>query len=336
MLQTITPDIKTIPIDELSEKAFIIDADAERLFFYKINYTLHEEQLCKLEMKYIFNKIPEDKYLFSDYYTDPSRSPFIKQSISVIFTGATLEDIVNQILSSNLSYERFKVHFISLEDDNIPFEQRRKTESIIGFNINGAADIHNPQIHLGVAKVKDTWIFGEYKENSGIWQEHNKRPFHYSNALSTKVARALVNIAVKNDFECKVVDPCCGIGTVIVEALSMGINIKGYEINPLIAENAKRNLEFLGYEDRITKGDMHDIAENFDVAIVDLPYGLFNPITLEDQLNIMKTARRIAGSMVIITHEDMDQHLIQVGFRVVDKCIVPKKGDFKRYVMICE
>jgi tRNA (guanine10-N2)-dimethyltransferase len=308
----------------------------ESLFFYKINYTLHEESLCKLEMKSIFKNTPEDKYLFSDYYVDPSRSAFIKQCISIIYTGISLESIVKQILSDNLSSERFKVHFISLEDDNILFEERRKTEYIIGFNINGGADIHNPQIHFGIAKVKDTWIFGKYEENDGTWLIHNKRPYHYSNALSTRVARALVNIAAGSISNCRIVDPCCGIGTVVIEALSMGIDIKGYEINPLIAENAKRNLEFLGYEDRIAHGDMHDIDEFFDVAIVDLPYGLFNPVTLEEQVNIMKTARRIADRMVIITFEDMDQHLAQCGFHVVDKCIVPKKGDFKRYVAVCK
>lgn len=336
MLQTTTPDIKTNIHTELFQNEFMTSKNGAGLFFYKINYTVHEESICKLEMKYIFNKLPEDKYLFSDYYVDPSRSPFIKQCISVIYSGNTLDDIVKQILSYNLSGERFKVHFISLEDDNIPFEERRKTEYIIGFNINGSADVRNPLIHFGVAKVKGMWIFGKYEESNGIWRAHNQRPYHYSNALSTKIARSLVNIAINNDLNCKMVDPCCGIGTVVVEALSMDIDIKGYEINPLIAENAKRNLEFLGYEDKIVEGNMHNIDEIFDVAIVDLPYGLFNPITLEEQLNIMITTRRIASRMVIITFEDMDQYLIEAGFRIMDKCIVPKKGDFKRYVIVCQ
>lgn len=308
----------------------------ENIFFYKINYTVHEESLCKLEMKYLFNKTPEDKYLFSDYYVNPSRSPFVKQCISVIYTGDTLNDLVEQILANNISFEKFKVHFISLEDDNILFDERRKIEYVIGFNVTGEADVHNPLVHLGVAKVKNTWIFGMYEENDGLWQTHNKRPYHYSNALNTKVARALVNIAAKNNNDLRLIDPCCGIGTVVIEALSMGLDIRGWEINPLIAQNAKRNLEFLGHEDRITLGDMHDIEEKFDVAIVDLPYGLFNPITLDEQVAIMRTSRKLADRMIIITFEDMEQHLIQAGFTVIDTCIIPKKGDFKRYVAVCQ
>lgn len=310
----------------------------EKLFFYKINYIPQEESLCRLEMKYLFGKIPEDKYFLSSFYINPSRSPFIKQCISVLYSGDTLDALVEQILSDNLSYDRFKVHFINLEDNDVPFEERRRIEYVIGYNVNGAADIHNPQVHLGVAKVKDTWIFGKYEENDGLWQTHNNRPYHYSNALSTKVARALVNLAVNNDTKCRIIDPCCGIGTVVIEGLSMGLDIIGFEINPLIAQNAQKNLKFLGYADRITNGDMHNIAiaEKFDAAIVDLPYGLFNPITLEEQIAIMRTTRRIADRMVIITFEDMDKYIMEAGFSITDRCVVPKKGDFKRYVTLCE
>ena len=50
-----------------------------RRYFYCINYPVFEEDLCKMEMKCLFNKIPSEKYLFSDYYVNPSRSPFIKE-----------------------------------------------------------------------------------------------------------------------------------------------------------------------------------------------------------------------------------------------------------------
>ena len=38
--------------------------------------------------------------------------------------------------------------------------------------------------------------------------------------------------------------------------------------------------------------------------------------------------------MVIVTFEDMEEHIINSGFTIVDKCIVPK-GNFKRYILIC-
>jgi tRNA G10 N-methylase Trm11 len=163
---------------------------------------------------------------------------------------------------------------------------------------------------------------------------HNIKPFSYSNALKVNVSRALVNIAVGNNIGSNVVDPCCGIGTVIIEAISMQINIKGYELNSYIAENAKANLRYFGFDDVITIGDMHDIDQKFDVAIVDLPYGIFTKVTSEEQLAIMSTARRIATKMVIITFEDMKQQIISVGFHIDDRCTV-SKGTFERHIFIC-
>lgn len=303
-------------------------------YFYTVKYTAKEETLCKMEMKYLFSKDFEENFFFSDFYVDPFRSPFIKQCISVIYTGDTLDDIVQQILSNNLSYDKFKIRYLNLDVD-IPYDERRKIEYILGYNVNGFADIHNPVNMLGVTKIKNKWVFGELKENKENWKVHNNQPYNYSNALGVRTARALVNIAVSNNFCTKLIDPCCGIGTVVMEALSLGINIKGVELNPLIAENAKKNLQHFGYEDVISCESMHNIDEYYDCAIVDMPYGLFNPTTLEDQLNIIETTRRIAAKAIFITYENMEQHFINFNFKIVDRCHVAK-GSFKRYITICK
>ncbi|MCT8975166.1 RNA methyltransferase [Clostridium sp. CX1] len=303
-------------------------------YFYIINHNKDEESLCQMEMKYLFNKIPKIKHFFSYHYVDPSRSPFIKQCISIIYTGNTLEDILSQMKADNLSYERFKVSYINYGDETLHLEERRKIEFQIGMNIEGEADLRSPEILLAVIKVHGKWIFGEYKANEFNWQYHNRKPYSYSNGLGVRVSRAIVNIAVANNLKSTVVDPCCGVGTVVLEALDMGINIKGWEINPLIAENAKKNLQYFDYENVITNGDMHNIQEKFDVSIVDLPYGLFSPTTLKEQVDIMKTARRISDKIVILSHEDLDEYLISSGFKIIDKCDI-SKGKFKRYVNIC-
>jgi Predicted DNA modification methylase len=234
-----------------------------------------------------------------------------------------------------LSFYKFKVKYIKHEDDTISYEDRLKSIKAIAYAIGGEVSIHDPEIMLGITHLNDKWYFGVYERNNMEWQAREQKPFFYSNALGVRTARALVNIAAGNNQSCSMVDPCCGIGTVVMEALSLGFDIKGYEINPLIGEHAKKNLEFFGYEDVITIGDMHEIKEHFDAAIVDLPYGLFNPTTLEEQTAIMRTARRIADRALIITFEDMSQHIAASGFKIIDRCHV-SKGKFKRYVDVCE
>ena len=115
----------------------------------------------------------------------------------------------------------------------------------------------------------------------------------------------------------------------------MNIDMKGYEINNNIAEKATRNLEFFGYNNVITNGDMHKIQEKYDVAIIDIPYGLFTPTTLKEQKDIIKTARRITEKLVIVTFEDMDKYIKEAGFNILDNCHV-SKGKFIRYISICQ
>jgi tRNA (guanine10-N2)-dimethyltransferase len=304
------------------------------LYFYTINYPVFETQLCKMEMKYLFDIIPEEKSFFSSNHVAPSRSAFIKYCLSVMHTTDSLEDMAQWVLASELYYDDFKLRYIDLEDKSIPYKERRRIESVVGFNIQGEADVHNPKTLLGIANVDEKWYFGMLEENQSEWNVHNIKPHSYSNALNVRVARTLVNIAAGNNLKLKMVDPCCGVGTVVIEALSMGIDIKGFELNPYIAENAKRNLEHFGYGAVVTHGSMHDVTDKFDAAVVDLPYGVFSPTTLEEQLAIISSTRRLADKAVFITFEDMDEHFKSAGFKVIDKCQT-NKGKFIRYITIC-
>lgn len=304
-------------------------------YFYIINFAQDEESLCKMEMKCLFNKVPNKKYFFSYHYVTTSRSPFIKESISIMYTGKSLEDIIHKIIVDKLAYENFKVSYVNYGDETLNYENRRKIEYEVGQNIIGEAEMKNPELLFGITKVNEKWIFGRYEKNNPEWKLHNRKPYSYSNALSSRIARAIVNLAVCNKLDYKLVDPCCGIGTVIIEALSLGINIKGWEINPMIAANAKKNLKYFCYKNVITTGNMHDIKDKFDVSIIDLPYGLFSSTTLEDQVAIIRTARKISNKMIIITFENMDKYILSSGFNISYKCFVAK-GKFRRYITICQ
>lgn len=305
-------------------------------YLYLINYNpKFEESLCMMEMNSLFNNLPKNKYLFSNTYVNPSRSTFIKEMISIIYKEDCFQKIIEKIIQDKLSYDDFKVCYVKVQSGNIPYEDRLKSINEIGYAITGFPDMHNPKILLGITKIDNKWILGEYIKNDFQWHIHDRKPCSYSNSLSQKVARTLVNIAVKNNLSLKLIDPCCGVGTVVIEALSMGINTIGYELNKSIAENARRNLEFFGYEDVIINGNMHDIKDKYDVSILDLPYGLFSPTTREAQIALINTAHKIADRVVLVTFEDLDKYIIDAGFTIVDQCSV-SKGNFVRYIKILQ
>lgn len=157
----------------------------------------------------------------------------------------------------------------------------------------------------------------------------------YSTALSTRDARAIVNIAVPFPDGLKVIDPCCGIGTVLVEAMSMGIEIEGRDINKRVVWGSRINLRHFGYEPNVEIGPIEEASEGYDVAIIDMPYNLFTHITGELQQSIITNARRIAKRVIIVTIESMDDKIDEAGLTIIDRAVL-KKGKFERQVLICE
>ena len=304
-------------------------------FLYFINYQDNERELCKMEMRCLFNREINEKYFFSDIDINASKSPFIKSKIKIIYSDESLDRMVSKIKEDNLSYDDFKVSYVKSEQGDVQYEDRLEATRKIGFVVNGYPDMHKPRNPLAVTKINGLWIFGEYERNDFKWQKHNDKPYSYSNALGLRMARALVNIAMKDNEEGTLIDPCCGVGTVVIEALDLGIKVKGCEISKQMAYNARENVEFLGYlRDTIVCYDMHKIKDKYDSAIIDIPYGLFSPVTLEEQKAIIHTARNICKKMVIVTFEDMEKFIVEAGFSVIDKCVVPK-GNFKRHILVC-
>jgi tRNA G10 N-methylase Trm11 len=302
-------------------------------------YACHEDEadLCLLELRSLFSDEPADGYIESSLYIDPSRSPFIKQRVSLLFTGASLEDIVKQVTAIELNGATFKVVYIETEAAPaaaMDFAQKRAVEREVGWQIRGKADMRKPDRVFAVLCLGDRWLFGECYSNKAIWLAHKEKPQNYSTALTTRMARAVVNIAAPNLKGIKVIDPCCGIGTVLIEARSMGIDIAGYDLNPLAVLGARANLAYFGLDCSVTVGDMRFIEGRFDAAILDLPYNLCSVISPAEQLEMLQSARGFALRVVIITTESIDSLVDGAGFVILDRCIV-KKGSFKRQVIVC-
>ena len=67
-------------------------------YFYQVNYNAEfEESLCSMELKCLLNSEMNNKCVFSNIYVEPSRSPFIKEMISILYEEESLEDILENI-----------------------------------------------------------------------------------------------------------------------------------------------------------------------------------------------------------------------------------------------
>lgn len=212
-------------------------------YIYTFTCSPDERSLCNMEMRSFFGLETSVNILKSNIEIEPSRSPFIKGRVEVMYEGESISEIVEQVKNIHLPHSTFKVLFVKINDldkeAKIDYDGQREIEREIGWHIQGNADVRNPDQVFGIVPLGGRWYFGKYIKPEAVWLHHMKKPREYSTALSTRVARAIANIAVPHPDGVKAIDPCCGIGTVLVEALSMGIDIDGRDINPLVTDGSR-------------------------------------------------------------------------------------------------
>lgn len=307
-------------------------------YIYNANYKVQENELYVFEAKALFGVQIKEKVFFSNKEIDPSISPFIKNRIKIIYETESLEDILELITKNDLHSDGFLVKYVELERGDPHFKNGKEISKEVGLRIYGEPSFISPKIKYGISCYKEQWYFGELVENNYIWRAHKKKPHSYSSALDANIAKVLINLAGQGDTTRKLIDPCCGVGTVILEGLFAGYDIKGWEINSKVAKASRLNVIHYNYETEITNGDIKDIKEDYDVAIVDLPYGNFSQFDLEKQLEIIRQAKRISKKLVLVSSKNIADKLLDEKLDIIDYCKVYKtvKRDFARYIWICK
>lgn len=302
---------------------------------YLYTYACHEEEraLCNLELRTLFGVEPSDYFIISELRLDPSRSPFIKMRITLILESDSLDGLTKQTEAIELAGDTFKVIYIET-GITVDYQEQRSIERAVGYPIRGKAEMRKPDRMFGIMNIGGQWLLGECCKSEAIWLAHNNKPQHYSTALSTRVARAVANIAVPDPEGIRAIDPCCGIGTVLIEALSMGIDIVGYDINPLAVRGARVNLAHFDMPSVVAIGDVRELTGTYDVAILDLPYNLCSVISVEEQLEMLVSVHRLAHKAVVVTTETIDSVIERTGFTIIDRCVV-SKGKFSRQILVC-
>jgi len=94
-------------------------------------------------------------------------------------------------------------------------------------------------------------------------------------SIHPRLARTLINLTVKSEG-CKVLDPFCGTGTLLIESAMMGMGTYGSDISEKMVAGSGANLAKLGLKARIEKLDVGEISKfgtEFDAIVTDPPYG---------------------------------------------------------------
>ena len=298
---------------------------------YVINYTSEYQALCALEMKRLFGKECSDVIL-SDYDYSAGKSAFFKAKIDVIVSNRNLEVFLNSV--STICVDQFKINYIKPKKDVLSYEKRMQLVRSVASCIQGVGCMNEEATQLGVLYNEGVYYLGYLYEDHQTWQKHLKKPQSYSQSISAKDARALVNI-VTGGKNIDMVDPCAGVGSILLEAMEMGIPCEGYEINKGVAWKANRNLEYFGYSKVVMSEDMLDVTKHYSGAILDIPYNLYSSITKEEQYRLIKKCFEMADCFVLVSYEPFEDVLKEIGFEIKETCLI-QKIKMHRYVYYCE
>lgn len=314
-------------------------------------YACHESErdLCRLELSSLF-EARTDRRLFSSRFEersgsrnyiqslkiiDPDRSPFISMRVDIGLRASSLEELLEQAGHLTLNGRSFKIMYLKCGELR-SYEEQREMERLVGRRIQGKAEMKSPDLLFGLLASEEGWQLGICRQGHRPWLAHKHKPSNYSTGLPATVARSLVNIAVPELEGIKVIDPCCGMGNVMIEALSMGIDIVGVDINPLAVQGARKNLSFFGYDPAaaVKLGDMNEVREHYDAAILDMPYNLCSVLPESDKLKMLTSLGEISSRAVIVTAEEIADLLPGCGLEAVDYAALDK-GSFRRHVWLC-
>lgn len=307
-------------------------------YIYSFKYDYHHGELCKLESRHIFEKEEKHKLLFSNIKVDPTISPFIKSRFDIILSSEDYVELLEAVKKENIQYEGFKAEYLVLDGDETGYTDRLAKLKDIGYRIEGEPDYKKPSIIYSICHYENVWYFGVLIKHNPDWHKHKEKPCSFSNSINMDLAKVLVSVASKGNKKSQLLDACCGVGTVMLEACFAGFSIEGCDINWKTCRHARINLAHYNYTANVNRSDIKDHDKQYDAAIIDLPYNLYSYSNDTITSNIIESTAKLATRVVIVSISDIEALIKKSGLKISDFCSVEKRGvsKFTRNIWICE
>lgn len=276
--------------------------------------------------------------LFSDKEVDPSISPFIKRRFDIHFSANTYEQLLDGVKQENIMIEGFKAEYTILGEDSTSYAERLNKLRDVGMRIQGIPNYLQPTRIYSICQYMGIWYFGTLAKHDTSWYKHKDKPHSFSNSLGMELAKSLVCIASEGNKDVSLLDGCCGVGTVMLEGCISDFQIEGCDISSHSTQYAAQNLTHYGYSARVHHCDINELDEQYEAAILDLPYNFYSYSDDAITANIIQSASRLAKKLVIVSLADIENVITQFSMKVTDFCTVEKKGKskFQRNIWVCQ
>lgn len=159
---------------------------------------------------------------------------------------------------------------------------------------------------------------------------HDQKLLRTSSSLPSRLARGLVNLLPVGSRT--LLDPCCGSGSIPLEASALGLQVYCGDSNPKMAGMTRQNLDQFGYTAEVVHRDARDWRQAVDAVVTDLPYGRHCYLADDVMQGIFANAARLAPVGIFVAGENLASQMAIAGYARVEVLAVPKGKQFQRYV----
>lgn len=261
-----------------------------------------------------------------------ARAAYVQHGMRSIATAVSLEELTAAIESSDLDADRFRVDVHDPARLSVELTGRSASEItlIVADVIPFGPDLEDPEHRFIVSVEPDAVRFGEVVSVADrSYRRHDDKPWTTSSSLDSRFARALINLAPDAR---SIVDPCCGSGSIVLEAASLGLVATGVDWKPAMAGMTTENIAHFGYSADIRRADSRAEVAHADAVVTDLPYG--HAIESDERTirTILERAVEAAPIGVYVANDDITPWLVEAGYLDVEVAAVAKRPGFTRHV----
>lgn len=211
--------------------------------------------------------------------------------------------------------------------------QPRKTEAILAAAnaIPSRPDLQHPQQRfLLVTQPGKLWFGAILTEGQHDYRLHDGKPYRTSSSLPSRLARAAVNLVIPPAHS--ILDPFCGIGSILLEAAALGLAAYGLDLNKKMVGMTRRNLAHFNYRGEIELGDAAACSRQADAIVTDLPYGRLLERDESRLSSILQHLISLAPQAVYIAEDNLTAILEQAGYQELRLMVVQKRHGMSRYI----
>ncbi len=257
------------------------------------------------------------------------RAAYLRFGAIQLAQAVTLDGLLADIAGLQIVAAAFRVEIVMLPGGaSVP---GFATMTAVADLIEGDPQLVVPRRRFVIVSRHEGFWFGEIGQTpDGGWKRHDAKPLRTSSSLPSRLCRAIVNLAVRPGNV--VLNPCCGTGSFLLEAVSMGAEAYGIDHNPKMVWMSRRNVAHFGYAASVEQGEARGWERRGDVLLADLPYDRNCKTTEANVREIIDSSVSLAPRSVFVAEIDLTAWLSEAGYSQIRVYKVPKTPRFTRYV----